>query len=82
METMNNMMKIAAKNLAATAGHWNDSVRSGGGEAMNIWNKIYMEKAALLKSMGFEVTPETDEDGFAVAITVGTVREEVYCLFH
>ena len=78
---MNEMMKNAAMNLAKTAGHWNDAKRSGNSESERLWNKIYMEKAALLKEMGFEVMPETDKDGYAVAITVGETREEVHGLF-
>lgn len=75
------MMKNAATNLANTAGKWNDANRSGSAESERLWNKIYMEKAALLKSMGFEVTPETDEDGYAVAVKVNGERAEVHGLF-
>ena len=78
---MNDMMKNAAMNLANTAGRWNDAKRSGSSESERLWNKVYMEKAALLKEMGFDVMPETDKDGYAVAITVGEAREEVHGLF-
>ena len=82
---MNEMMKNAAMNLAKTAGHCNDAKRSGNLESERLWNKIYMEKAALLKEMGFEVMPETDKDGYAVAVTVGgavgAAWAEVHSLF-
>ena len=78
---MNEMLKNAAKNLAETAGRWNDARRTGDTESVNLWNHIYMEKAALLESMGFEVRPETDEDGYAVAVTVSGERAEVQGLF-
>ena len=79
---MNEMMKNAAMNLANSAGRWNDAKRSGNTESERVWNKVYMEKAALLQEMGFEVTPETDRDGYAVSITVGEIRETVHGLFH
>ena len=78
---MNEILKNAAMNLAKTAGSWNDARRSGHTESVNLWNHIYIEKAALLKDMGFEVTPETDEDGYAVAVTVSGERAEVHSLF-
>ena len=75
------MLKAAAMNLAKTAGSWNDARRSGSTDSVNLWNKVYAEKAALLQSMGFEVTPETDEDGYAVAVKVNGERAEVHGLF-
>ena len=78
---MTEMCRQATVNLAETAGRWNDARRTGNMESMNLWNNIYVEKAALLKSMGFEVKPETDEDGYAVAITVQGERAEVSGLF-
>ena len=78
---MNEMMKNAATNLADTAGNWNDARKSGNTESERLWNKIYAEKTALLKAMGFNVIPETDEDGYAIAITVGGTRETVHGLF-
>ena len=80
---MTEMCKQAAVNLAKTAGRWNDARRTGSNyETLGLWNKIYIEKAALLQSMGFEVKSETNEDGYAVAITVQGERAEVSGLFH
>ena len=78
---MNEMMKNAAMNLAETAGKWNDAKLSGNTASERLWNKICMEKAALLIAMGIDVTPETDKAGYAIAITVGKVREAVHGLF-
>lgn len=87
--TAQEMTRAAAKNLAATAGSWNDAMKSGDNDTAKRLNDAYIEKSALLRLIGFAVVAETDEDGYAVAvkvnclndITAKTERAEVRGLF-
>lgn len=67
---VSDMTKRAAENLAATAGRWNDAMKTGDNGGARKLNDAYMEKSALLRLMGFAVVTEADEDGYPVAVKV------------
>lgn len=69
------MAKRAAENLAATAGRWNDAMKTGDNDGARKLNDIYMEKSALLRLIGFAVVTESDEDGYPVAVKVDCLND-------